>query len=199
MEKRPEKSAAHSRQSTELVIMTNKTKIIRIAVTGTESTGKSMLTKQLAEHYKTVWVEEYAREYIDKLGREYNKEDILIIAKTQLEKEKEIEKSANKIMFSDTELIVTKIWSEHKYKTCDEWILENISTHKYGLYLLCNIDLPWEYDVQREHPHLREYLFNLYLNELKSRNFNYSIVSGINEQRLKCAINAVDIFLSNIK
>jgi NadR type nicotinamide-nucleotide adenylyltransferase len=175
--------------------MNNNSKIIRVAVTGPESTGKSMLAKQLAEHYNTQWVPEFAREYVGNLGREYTKEDILIIAKTQLINEEIAAEKANKILFCDTELIVTKIWSEHKYNSCDEWILENIGAHKYDLYLLCNIDLPWEADPQREHPHLREYLFDLYKKELEERHYDYCIISGTGELRMQCAVKAIDEIL----
>ena len=171
---------------------TIKNKIIRIAITGPESTGKSTLAKQLAQHYQTLWVPEFARTYIDKLKQPYQQKDMLTIAKNQLKIENKTTAKANKYLFCDTELIVTKIWSEHSFKVCDEWILNNINKNPYDLYLLCNIDLPWEYDPLREHPHLREYFFNLYLNELKSRNFNYSIISGTNETRFQNAIKTIE-------
>jgi NadR type nicotinamide-nucleotide adenylyltransferase len=169
--------------------------LIKIAITGPESTGKSMLAEQLAKHFHTAFVPEYAREYIDKLGRPYVYDDILKIAKGQLEQETKSYPKANKIIFCDTELIVTKIWSEHAFKKCDEWIIENIEKHKYDLYLLMNIDLPWEYDPQREHPHLREYLFDLYRHELSSRKLPFKIISGQNETRLNNAIEIVNDFL----
>ncbi len=166
-------------------------KLIRIAITGPESTGKSFLARQLSEHYKTLWVPEFARDYIDNLNRPYNEDDIPIIAKNQMKNEDELAEKANKILFCDTELIVTKIWSQFKYRYCDNWILENVESHVYDLYLLCNIDLPWEYDPQREHPDMREKLFNLYVNELESYNFPYAVISGMNQKRLKNAITEV--------
>jgi NadR type nicotinamide-nucleotide adenylyltransferase len=173
-------------------------KLIRIAITGPESTGKSSLTRQLAEHYKTVWVREFAREYIDNLNRPYNQDDIPVIAKNQLMQEEVMVSKANKILFCDTELIVTKVWSEFKYNFCDSWILENIETHVYDFYLLCNIDLPWEYDPQREHPDLREKLFNIYLRELQYYSFPYAVISGINQMRLKNAIKEIDKIYKSI-
>ncbi len=169
--------------------------IKRIAITGPESTGKSTLSEQLAAHYNTVWVPEYAREYIDKLNRPYVLSDILKIAKMQLKNENLLASKANKLLICDTELIVTKIWSEHRYKSCDKWILKNIENHKYDLYLLCNIDTPWEYDPQREHPHLRQHLFDLYYNELKTRKLPFEIVSDIGNQRLENAVRFIDRLL----
>jgi NadR type nicotinamide-nucleotide adenylyltransferase len=171
-------------------------KIFKIAITGPESTGKSTLTEQLANHYNTVWVPEFARDYIASLDRNYELNDILVIAKSQIKKEEEMLLLANRFLFCDTELIVTKIWSEHSFNTCDKWILENINKNRYDLYLLCDIDLPWEFDPLREHPHLREYFFNLYLKELRSRNFHYAIISGNNQMRLQNALNTIENFFT---
>ena len=167
----------------------------RIAITGPESTGKSSLCFQLAKHFKTYCVEEYARNYIDDLKRPYNLDDIIKIAKHQLSNENKLAEKANEFLFCDTELIVTKIWSEHKFGICPEWILENIESHKYELYLLCNIDLEWEADPQREHPHLRQHFFDLYKQELEKREYNFGIVSGEGDERLQNAIKLINNLL----
>ncbi len=167
----------------------------KFAITGPESTGKSTLSKQLAEYYNCVLVEEYAREYIDKLKHPYTQEDILQIAKTQKNIELQKSNKKAKLLITDTELIVTKIWSEVKYQSCHPWIIENIAKQDYDLYLLCGIDLPWEADPQREHPHLRKYLFNLYKQELESRNLNFKIISGKKEDRFKKARQFIEAYL----
>ncbi len=173
------------------------TNIIKIAITGPESTGKSRLALELAEHYKTVYVPEFAREYIDHLNRPYTQEDILKIAKGQISEEERWIKRADHMLFCDTELIVTKIWSEVKYGNCDPWILQKIEENKYDLFLLCNIDLPWEADPQREHPHMREKLFTLYHNELTKRGFLFKVVSGSGQERLMNTIGFIDKELIN--
>lgn len=170
--------------------------MIRIAITGPESTGKSSLAEQLAGYFKTEFVPEYARQYINNLHRPYVYEDILEIAKGQLKNENRICENAGKMVFCDTDLIVTKIWSEHAFKKCDPWIIQNIETHPYDLYLLMNIDLPWEYDPQREHPDMRDYFFNLYRSELSFRKLPFKIISGTGETRLTNAIKIVKEFFS---
>ncbi len=164
----------------------------KIAITGPESTGKSKLSKQLADHYGTVWVPEFARDYIDTLGRPYEEGDILTIAHGQLNRERDLEQQANNYLFCDTDLMVTKIWSDVAFKRCDPWILESLVTHTYDLYLLCNIDTPWEYDPQREHPQMREHLFSLYYNEMIERGWNFRVVSGLGGERLQNAINWIE-------
>jgi NadR type nicotinamide-nucleotide adenylyltransferase len=169
---------------------------LKIAITGPESTGKSMLAEQLAEHYHTLWVPEYAREYINNLDRPYNQEDILEIARGQIRSETLICRQTKELLICDTELIVTKIWSEVKYGNCDPWILNMLENHKYDLYLLCDIDLPWEEDPQREHPHEREYLFNLYKKELTGRALPFFVISGFGKKRLKNAILVIETFFT---
>lgn len=170
--------------------------ILRIAITGPESTGKSMIASQLADYYETAFVDEYARTYIDQLTRPYQEADIVQIARGQLEREQAICQTANKLLFCDTELTVCKIWSDVKYKRCHPWIEDQLISHTYPLYLLMDIDLEWHDDPQREHPHLREYLFNCYRSNLQSRGVRYRIVTGKGENRLQCAVNHIDEFLS---
>ncbi|MCX6246924.1 MAG: ATP-binding protein [Bacteroidetes bacterium] len=167
-------------------------KVLKIAITGPESTGKSQLAEELAMHYHTVFVPEFARAYIDALDRPYNRKDISIIAEGQLREEHRLFRVATRMLFCDTELMVTKIWSEVKYGKCDPWILQQIEGNKYDLFLLCNIDLPWENDPQREHPHMREKLFSLYFDELTERGFPFRVVSGTGEERLKNAIGHLE-------
>lgn len=172
--------------------------VFKIAITGPESTGKSQLAEELAGYYNTVFVPEYARGYIDRLDRPYNREDILEIARGQIREEERMDQQATRMLFCDTELIVTKIWSEVKYGICDPWILEKIEENNYDLFLLCNIDLPWEEDPQREHPHMREKLFSLYLDELTERGFPFKVVSGTGRERLMNAIGFVEIVINEL-
>ena len=166
----------------------------KIAITGPESTGKSNLAEQLAKHYETIFVPEFARTYIDGLPRPYNQDDILYIAEFQLIKENTALVDANRFLFCDTELIVTKIWSLHKYNNCHPWILEQINKNYFDLYLLCDIDLPWEFDIQREHPHLRTFFFEWYKKELEQYGFPYRVVSGTGDQRIQNAIDIINHF-----
>lgn len=168
--------------------------IRRIAITGPESTGKSALAEWLAGRYGTAWVPEYAREYLDRIHRPYGEADILAIARGQVAAEEALAPRARTYLFCDTEAIVTKIWSEVKYGRCHPWITDRIATRPYDLYLLCDIDLPWEYDPLREHPDRRSYLFDLYHKELKERNLPFAVVSGSGETRFVNAATIIDGF-----
>jgi len=171
---------------------TNNTGILRIAIAGPESTGKSTLAEQLAKHYNTVFVPEYAREYIDNLNRAYTLDDIVIISKKQIELEDELLPEARRLLICDTNLIVTQIWAEHKYGKCPEWIKDTIKERHYDLHLLCNIDIPWKSDPQREHPQLREYLFEKYRQELEAMHVPVVLISGLGKTRTENAITAIE-------
>jgi NadR type nicotinamide-nucleotide adenylyltransferase len=165
--------------------------IKKIAVIGPESTGKTMLSAQLASHFDTVWVPEYAREYLDRLGRPYKQEDLLEIAKGQVQSEDMLSVEANRLLICDTNLVVVKIWSDVKYGSCNEWISKEMTKRKYDHHFLMDIDLPWKYDPYREHPHMREFLFGKYQDELNRLKSTYSIISGNFNARLERAIEII--------
>lgn len=169
----------------------------RISITGPESTAKSWLSKELAKHYKSCFVEEYSREYLEKKST-YNKDDILQIAKMQLLNEENIARSCDSVIFCDTDLLVNKIWSTYVFKECDVWIENEFLTHEYGLYLLCFPDIDWEYDPLRENPDNRNILFEMYEMELRNAGFNYKIIKGQGNNRLHNAVKFVDDYFLNI-
>ncbi len=172
---------------------TNRTTgIVKIAVTGPESTGKSTLAEQLAGKYKTIWVPEFARDYLTRQNGTYSEYDLLNIATGQLEAEKKSMEIANGLLFCDTELLVIKIWSLVKYGRCHPFILQQIDKQSYAHYLLCDIDIPWTDDPLREHPDFREELFQMYESELISYGFPYTIIQGNSEERILKAAQIID-------
>ena len=196
-----------------LQVMTKK-----IVIIGPESTGKSTLSKQLAEHYKTIWCPEFAREYLLKYGMNYTYDNLLTIAKGQLaledkyESEVRSQKSVawnilthdsrltthHSLLFIDTDMYVMKVWCEFVFGNCHRFILDQIVEREYDLYLLCNTDLPWEKDELREYPDLetRKKLYLVYKDLMINQAVPWADISGNNEQRLQKAIAVVDIFLS---
>ena len=170
---------------------------IKIAIVGPESTGKSSIAALLARHYNATYVEEQARSYIDNLKRPYTLKDILAIAKSQVNAEEKFIAKRKALLFCDTTVLVTKIWAENAFQICPPYIQQKWKEQDYALHLLMDIDLPWEPDPQREHPHLRRFFFNWYESELKLAKANYKIVSGVGNDRLASAIRLVDAFLQS--
>ena len=186
--------------------------IRKIVIIGPESTGKSSLCAQLAQHYHTEWCGEYARQYLTEHGKNYAFENLETIAKGQLALEDEyvnklaaqsktqinIEaKNKSPLLFIDTDMYVMKVWCEYVFGKCHPYILNQIAQRKYDLYLLCNIDLPWSYDPLREYPDEkpRQELYRIYKDILINQAVPWVEISGNYEQRLKMAINGVQNIL----
>ncbi|WMN12905.1 ATP-binding protein [Marivirga salinae] len=165
--------------------------MIKIAIIGPESTGKSTLTKGLANYFQELYVPEYGRQYLEENGSQYEKSDLLKISKGMLGAEKTQAKNAQHFLFCDTDLIMMKVWYEVKYGQCHPFILGKLAENPYDYYLLCAPDLPWEADPLRENPNIREELYERYQRELEEYGVEYSIISG-EEGRLKKAIEVIE-------
>ncbi|MBF9239146.1 AAA family ATPase [Hymenobacter sp. BT683] len=170
-------------------------KLLRVSLTGPESTGKSTLAARLAAHYGTSFAPEFAREYLADSGPHYTPEDIEEIARGQVLAEAHAEAQANGLVFYDSDLLVIKIWSEHAFGTCPEWILRRISQQHYDLVLLMGIDLPWQPDPLREHPFLRQQFYDLYQRELREQMANFAEISGNEDRRFTQACFLIDELL----
>ena len=173
-----------------------------IVVTGPESTGKSTLCQQLAEHFHSEYITEYARNYVAERDYKYTYEDVEHIARYQHEylrkkiediKCKPAESDEPYMLFVDTHLIITKVWFEKVYGREPEWIADAIKQSPVDLYLLCQPDTPWEYDPVRENPNIRPELYNRYKQLIEQHRFPYAEVSGLGESRLQCALEKLKV------
>lgn len=186
----------------------------KVVIIGPESTGKSTLCTQLAQHYNTFCCEEYAREYLLQHKRPYTYDDLLHIAQGQLRLEDEAaerlrkkelcnEVSPRTALYSpliiDTNMYVMKVWCEVVFNNCHSFILKQAAERTYDLYLLCNVDLPWMPDELREYPDLefRKKLFLMYKDLMVHDGTPWALISGSHSERLDKAIHAVDAFVTN--
>jgi NadR type nicotinamide-nucleotide adenylyltransferase len=166
----------------------------KISVTGPECSGKTTLCKALAAHFNCLWVPEMARIILEKDGPEYDEKKVEDLAKLQLEEEHRLETLAKKAghqwLFCDTDLIVFKIWMEQRFGKSPAWIWEKTASSDYSLTLLLKPDLPWEPDPLRQNPHDRNYLYQLYENELLKSGIPWRSLGGVN--RLKTALQLIE-------
>jgi HTH-type transcriptional repressor of NAD biosynthesis genes len=163
-----------------------------VCLYGPESTGKSTLTKRLAEHYQTAWVTEVAREMIS--SNDFTLDDIIAIGKAQTERVKIKLKTANKVLLCDTDLITTQVYSR-KYLNAVPPILTSLEREiRYDLYCLMDIDVPWIADGLRDLGNQRQEMFNLFKSELDNRKIGYTVISGdyaARESQIKNLINGL--------
>ena len=180
----------------------------KIVIIGPESTGKSTLCEQLANYYQTIWCREYAREYLLKHGTNYTYNNLLTIAKGQIELEDKavasalghhstIDTGGVPLLFIDTNMYVMKVWCEFVFDKCHQWIIEQIVNRQYDLYLLCNTDLPWMKDELREYPDLetRERLYRIYKDIMINQNTPWVDISGDYDARFEKAKQAAAVLL----
>ena len=166
----------------------------KIIFTGPESTGKTTICQEMADYFQCPWVSEFAREYLQEIDRPYKEEDLLAIAKGQWEREEKIRELNGPFLFCDTSMLVIKIWSNHKYGKCHPWINNKLEQEIPTLYFLCSPDFPWDPDPMREHPLIRNQLFDLYESELKKLGFSYHILAGNNAKRSAEVVEILSAF-----
>jgi len=174
--------------------------VLKVVLFGPESTGKTTLSEQLARHYHTVWVPEYARDYLQNKWNNERKtcepQDLLPIAEGQMRLENTLAHKATDILFCDTDLLETKVYSEAYYVgDCDPVLEKYALENSYDLYLLTYIDIPWEADDLRDKPNEREEMFNYFKTTLEKYGKNFITLKGNKKQRLDKAINHIDKLL----
>src|SRR5690606_25698437 len=151
-----------------------------------ESTGKSTMANYLAKELGTVCVPEYARFYCKNLNNQYTLQDEVNMYYGQIALEEALTPTAkNGVLICDTTILTVKIWSDHLFGHTPNEVTEHIKTRKYDLYLLMDIDLPWEDDPLRDFPQQREHFMTVWKKELAALNAPYKIISGVGEARLE--------------
>lgn len=174
---------------------------MKVVLFGPESTGKTTLAGDLARAYGTVWVPEYAREYLqDKWEREglaCQPEDLLPIAIGQMRLENALARKANRLLVCDTDLLETKVYSEVYYGGYCDPILEQFALkNQYDLYFLTGIDVPWVADDLRDKPREREEMFSHFREALVKSNRSFVILKGSRDERLETARFHIDKLLN---
>ena len=170
--------------------------ILKVCIFGPESTGKSTLAEKLAVHFDTFFVPEFAKSLIEAQNGAITLTDIPRIARGQMEAEDRLMKQASRILFCDTDLITTTIWSDWLFDECPAWIREEADSRRYDLYLLTDIDVPWVDDIHRYLPEDRREFLERCEKELDKRGLSYVKISGSWDERYNKACSAVKTLLT---
>ncbi len=176
--------------------------ILKVVLYGPESTGKTTLSRQLAAHYNTLWVPEYAREYLqqkwDMEQKTCEPKDLLPIAEGQIRLENKMTEEVTSLLICDTDLLETKVYSEAYYLGYSDPVLENYALQNtYDLYFLTYIDTPWVKDDLRDKPDEREAMYQYFKQTLEKYDRNFVILKGDEKSRLAKAIQHIDKLLAN--
>lgn len=169
---------------------------LRVVLTGSECTGKSTLAAELAKHYRVETVSEYLREYFEMKNGILSVDDVIPIARGQLRYEAKAAAKGYDPLICDTDIISSIAYAKHYFGECPEWLNDKFAQLGPSLYLLCDIDIQWQADGQRDMPEQRKYMQNLFIKELTERNIPYHKISGsITERKVK-SIDCIDKALS---
>lgn len=177
-----------------------ESKCVKVVLFGPESTGKTTLSRQLARYYNSVWVPEYARDYLQNKWNNERKtceaKDLLPIAKGQMKLENKLSQKTDSILICDTDLLETKVYSETYYSgLCDSLLEKYALENTYNLYFLTYIDTPWEADDLRDKPRERELMFKAFEDTLIKYNRPYVVLRGNKKQRLEFAVMHINKLL----
>lgn len=172
--------------------------LIKIAIVGPESTGKSTMAQYLAKALESSYVPEYARYYCQNLQNQYTLQDETNMFYGQIALEEAISSQLkNNLLICDTTIMTVKIWCDHLFNQTPTEVINEIKLRKYDLYLLMDIDLPWENDPLRDFPEERAYFMEIWKNELNTLRANYKVISGSGNKRLENGLEVCKQFLDN--
>jgi NadR type nicotinamide-nucleotide adenylyltransferase len=170
-------------------------RVTRIVVTGSESTGKTTLARDLASHFGAAWVPEQSRSYAERVRRELKADDVAPIASEQITAEDaalaEARRRGDRWLFLDSDLVSTVVYARHYYGSCPAWIEAEARARRGDLYLLADIDLPWQPDSVRDRPRARERLHAEFGAALAEFRAEVCLVRGVGELRLSAAIDCM--------
>ena len=172
----------------------------RVVVSGSESTGKTTLTKALAEHFDCPYSLEAARLYLEEQGRILTVDDISPIAMRQIELEETAIRQARGLVIHDTDLLSTLIYSQHYYGVSPDWIRKMVTERVADLYLLCDIDLPWMPDgLQRDSGSTEQRLdiHHQFIDLLENSGQPWSLIQGSGQARFEQTLRVIEKYPIN--
>lgn len=171
--------------------------LLRVVLTGSECTGKSTLAAHLGERYRTVWVREQSRAYLDAKGAPLEYSDVEAIARAVIAAEEQAAPRADRLLILDTDLLSTVVYSRHYYGDCPPWVEKAARERRGHLYLLHHPDVPWVPDgAQRDLPHRREHMHALFREALQALGARFVDIRGDWEERRDRAVRAIDALLT---
>jgi NadR type nicotinamide-nucleotide adenylyltransferase len=173
----------------------------RIAIFGTESTGKTSLAELLAAHFGEPWSAEYVREFWDTHGGRIEAGDLDAIARGQIANEEAAAARARRVMFCDTDLLTCLLWDDLLFpEKCPPWVRAEAERRAkaIALYLLCEADVPFAPDPQRCFPEAADRLrvSRMWPAALEARGLPYIAIRGDWPARAATAIAAVEQVLA---
>jgi NadR type nicotinamide-nucleotide adenylyltransferase len=173
-------------------------RVRKVTVTGSESTGKTWLAQRLARRFDTIWVPEFARDYVVQKAAPLDASDVEPIARGQMKSEDEALGRARDLVILDTDLMSTVVYANHYYGSCPAWVERFAGARLADLYLLCDIDIPWVADRARDRPDARLDIHQAFATHLERYGATYTLVRGTWEQREASSVSAIESLVTSV-
>jgi NadR type nicotinamide-nucleotide adenylyltransferase len=167
-------------------------RLTRVVVSGSESTGKTLLAQQLADYYGVPWIPEFARDYAEERNAPLTAADVDPIGRGQVAREDAALRNVRGLIILDTDLVSTMVYGDQYYSFVPEWIPDVARQRLADLYLVCDIDSPWVADPVREGEHLRREMHEAFIRHLTALGATFRVISGSGEARLERATESID-------
>jgi NadR type nicotinamide-nucleotide adenylyltransferase len=173
----------------------------RVCVLDAESTGTTTLAAALGEHYGTVWVPEYGREYCaakwkDGYTTDWETAEFLAIAREQARREDLAARSANRLLVCDTDVFATVLWHERYLGRRSSELEALAATRRCHLYLLTGDEIPFVQDGLRDGERVRSEMHQAFVRELETTGRPFLLLRGPHELRLRTAVEQVEALLA---
>lgn len=169
--------------------------MIKVVVTGSESTGKTELAHQLGEHFDAPVAEEFVRTFAAGSDGAITFSDHGSIARGQMASEDAAIAKAGPLVILDTDLVSTVVYCEHYFGRSPDWIQQEARARAGQLYLLCMPDIPWVADGVRDRGERRDEMHALFAKKLCELALSYVEIGGDREARMTRALMAVERLL----
>jgi len=165
--------------------------VIKVVVTGSESTGKTELAHALGERLGAPVAEEFVRRFAQEHDGKIQFGDHGTIARGQMALEDAAIARATDVVILDTDLVSTVVYCDHYFGRCPEWIEETARARAADLYLLMQPDIPWVADGVRDRGDRRDEMHALFRARLRELDVRFVEVGGTRDERLDRALAAI--------
>ncbi|MCB9326304.1 MAG: AAA family ATPase [Lewinellaceae bacterium] len=164
----------------------------KIAILGTESTGKSTLTEKLHRQFNSSIVREAGREVVAD-SNSFDKEDLLLIAVKHAEYIKSAEAERQPFIFMDTDIHITQSYAKFRFGEYLQ-LPENIyETNRADLYLYLDPNVPYLQDGTRLAEAERNQLDEMHRETLSFFGIKFEHITGNWEERFKQARQQINL------
>jgi len=163
---------------------------VKVVILGTESTGKTTLTEQLANYYNCSMVAEIGRDLIPD-STDFSFDDLLFVANEHAKKINETVLRDSPLVIVDTDIHITKSYAKFAFgleMPVSEYIID---ANKANLYLYLNNDVPYYQDGTRLNKTERDLLDQSHREVLAQHQIKFVEITGNWQKRFEHAVSEI--------